>query len=252
MEKEIIYKDFDLPTKHLVTDRHFVPAKARDEDEIERRRGLRGGVLLAEHQERGVAVAASILKQLHQPEDVTFASRIIAAAGLNTAWYSFARGAEHEVMRRRLKLPFLAAHAPEFRPSSDELLYDSAFYFDEARQTAEDLIDVIGTDERKEERFKKKFGRQVGKASLTLACISLGDELQANPLRSVDTQDRVRQRCLQALNTSRTIEQTESIGLPPSIAQFADPDSHLSVFWRRESPNGAQQAYKRAVDLHLA
>lgn len=250
MEKEIIYKDFDLPTKHLVAERHFVPAKARDEDEIERRRSLRPGVLLAEHQEHGVAVAASILKRLHQPEDVAFASKIISATGLNTAWYSFARGAEHEVMRRRLKLPFLAAHAPEFRPSSDELLYDSAFYFDEARQTGEDLIEIIGRDPRKEEQLKKKFGRQVGKASLTLACVSLGDELQANPVRSVDTQDRVRQRCLQALESSRTID--ESIGLPPSFAQFAEHDSHLSVYWRREAPSGAQQAYHTAVAQHLA
>lgn len=250
MEKEVIYKDFDLPTKHLVTERHFVPAKARDEDEIERRRGLRSGVLLAEHQERGVAVAASILKRLHQPEDVAFASRIISAAGLNTAWYSFARGAEHEVMRRRLKLPFLAAHAPEFRPSSDELLYDAAFFFDEARQTAEGLVDIIGLDARKEERLRKQFGKQVGKASLTLACVSLGDELQANPLSSVDTQNRVRQRCLQTLDNSRTIDET--IGLPPSIAQFTEHDSHLSVYWRREAPSGAQQAYQQAVNQHLA
>lgn len=250
MEKDVIYKDFDLPTKHLATDKHFVPAKARDDEEIERRRGLHRGVLLAEHQERGVAVASTILKMVHKPEAIDFASRIISAAGLNTAWYSFARGAEYEVMRRRLKLPFLAAHAPEFRPSSDELLNDAAFYFSEARGTGEDLIATIGLNAKKEERLKKTFGRQVGKASLTLAVVRLGDQFREHPLTSVDTQDLVRQQCLRALNDSRAIG--EEIGLPPSVAQLADPVSHLSVFWQREAPNEALDAYKTAVELHLA
>lgn len=250
MEKEVVYKDFDLPTKHLDETKHFVPAKARDEDEIERRRGLYRGVLLAEHQERGVAVASTILKMVHRPEDINFASRILSATGLNTAWYSFARGAEYEVMRRRLKLPFLVAHEPEFRPSSDELLYDSSFYFSEARETAEQLIGVTGLDYRKAERARKTFGRQVGKASLTLACVNLGDTLREHPLTSVDTQILVRQRCLSALDDSRTM--TTEIGLPPSVAQLADPDSHLSVYWRREAPNEAAQAYHQAAELHLA
>ncbi len=250
MEKEVVYKDFDLPTKHLDEAKHFVPAKARDEEEIERRRGLYRGVLLAEHQERGVAVASTILKIVHRPDDINFASRVLSAAGLNTAWYSFARGAEYEVMRRRLKLPFLVAHEPEFRPSSDDLLSDSAFYFSEARQTGQELITTIGSSERKEERLRKTFGRRVGKASLTLACVNLGDALRQYPLTGVDTQNLVRQRCLRALDDSRTM--TAEIGLPPSVAQLADPDSHLSVYWRREAPNEAARAYHQAAELHLA
>lgn len=249
METLPIYKDFDLPTKHLVSEEHFVPPKARDEEEIERRRALPTGTLLAEHQEVGLAMASTILKRVSRPEDVRFSSRILSASGLNTAWYSFARGAENEVMRRRLKLPYLAAYAPEFRQTSDEILYDAAYYFTEAKNSAVNLRDALELRHgRKIDQYRRSLGRNVGKASLTLACVSLGSEITSY-LPSADIQLLVRKQSLGALNDARCLDGT--IGLPPSIAQLADPDSHLSVYWRRESPNGAKQAYEAAVDLHI-
>lgn len=249
MIEQRVYKDFDLPTKHLGDTKHFVPARAHDEDEIARRRNRQPGVLLAEQQERGIAVASSILKHLSQPEGVDFSARVLSAAGLNTAWYSFARGAEYEVMRRRLKLPFLVARSDEFRQSSDDLLSDGAFRFDEARAKAGELIVATEAQLPKLERVKRSFGRMVGRASLTLACVELGDRFIEEPLTSVDTQLLVRQRSLQALNDARTLQ--ADIGLPPSMAQLADPDSHLSVFWRREAPTDAVRAYHAAVDLQF-
>ncbi len=249
MEKERIYKDFDLPTKHL-DGRHFVPAKARDEEEIERRRQLPQGVLLAEHQERGLAVASTILRFVKEPEGVGFSSRIIAASGLNSAWYGFARGAEFEVMRRRLKLPYLAIQNPAYQECSSDILDEAAFRFGDARATAEQLKNAIETYSPRVERHKRTLGRKIGKASLTLACVDLGDKLIEQPLSSVDTQILVREHSLRALNDARTLGDT--IGLPPSIAQLADPDSHLSVFWRREAPTDAVRAYETAVDLQLA
>lgn len=255
METTTAYKDFDLPTKHLEEAKHFVPAKARDEAEIARRRSLVPGTLLAEHQERGGAVAATIIKLLDRPNDISFGARVLSAAGLNTAWYSFARGAENEVMRRRLKLPFLAAHQPlaedsPVRPTTDDLLQEAAFGFGEARATGAKIIDSLGHLSPRIERLRKTFGRQVGRASLTLACVELGDMLQNSLVSSIDTQSLVRSRCLQALEDARSL--SHEVGLPPSIAQLADPDSHLSVYWRREAPNGAAQAYHQAVELHLA
>lgn len=254
MDTKQFYKDFDLPTKHLSEAKHFVPAKARDEAEIARRRELAPGTLLAEHQERGVAVATTIIKLLSKPGDIAFSSRVLSAAGLNTAWYSFARGAENEVMRRRLKLPFLAAHQPledqpEVRPGTDDLLQESAFIFSEARATGTELIDALDHMPLKTERLRKTFGRRVGKASLTLACVELGDTLQASPVSTIHTQNLVRHHCLQALEDARTL--SSQVGLAPSIAQLADPDSHLSVYWRREAPNEANAAYHQAVELHI-
>lgn len=255
MEITTLYKDFDLPTKHLREGKHFVPAKARDEAEIARRRSLAPGTLLAEYQERGVAVAATIIKLITKPGDIAFSAQVLSAAGLNTAWYSFARGAESEVMRRRLKLPFLAAHQPlthepPVRPSTDDLLQEAAFGFGEARATGMELIDSLDHLPLRTERLRKTFGRRVGRASLTLACVELGDVLQDSPVGGVDTQNLVRGRCLQALENARTLG--HEVGVPPSIAQLADPDSHLSVYWRREAPNEAANAYHQAAELHLA
>ncbi len=231
-------------------DKHFVPAKARDEAEIERRRSLQPGVLLAEHQERGLAVASTILKFVKDPASIAFSARILPAAGLNSAWYGFARGAEYEVMRRRLKLPYLAVQAEEIRQTSDDLLYDAGYRFGEARDTAKMLATSIDQQSPKTDQYKRSLGRQVGKASLVLACVELGDRLVEQPLSSIDTQTLVRERSLRALNDARTLG--SEIGLPPSIAQLADPDSHLSVYWRRESPTGAMRAYETAVELQLA
>lgn len=245
-------KDFDLPTKHLGLDGHFVPPKARDEEEIARRRDLAPGTLVAEFQQRGLAVASTILKFIERPEDIHFSSRVLAASGINTAWYAFARGAEGEVMRRRLKLPYLAAHKPELRRASSDILEDASWLFHEASTATHELINT--SEQYFPRRFdtaRRKVGRITGRASLTLACVSLGDELIAHPegLASVDTQILVRQQCLRALQDARTLG--DEIGLAPSVAQLADLDSHLSVFWRRNAPNGALQAYETAVDLRL-
>lgn len=249
MEKERIYKDFDLPTKHL-DGRHFVPAKARDEEEIERRRKLVPGVLLAERQEHGLAIASTVLKLVKDKESIDFSGRVLAASGLNTAWYGFARGAEYEVMRRRLKLPFLAVQKPEYRETSSEILYNAAYEFSEARGAAEKVKTALEVQSPRVEQFKKTLGRTIGKASLTLACVDLGNKLIEHPLSSIDTQILVRERSLRALNDARTLG--NDIGLSPSIAQLAEPDSHLSVYWRREAPDGAVRAYKEAVELQLA
>jgi hypothetical protein len=39
---------------------------------------------------------------------------------------------------------------------------------------------------------------------------------------------------------------SERIGTHPSLAQLSDPDSDLSVFWRRQAPNGAYEALEWA------
>lgn len=249
METIRIHKDFDLPTKHI-KGRHFVPPRARDQEEIDRRRQLPKGVLLAEYQERGLAVASTILKFVEDPQSIRFASRLISASGLNSAWYSFARGAEHEVMRRRLKLPMLAVNDPTYRENTEDMLYTAAYALGEDRAIAAQLVTALETQSPQADRYKRKLGRMVGNASLHVACVELGDKLVEHPLASADTQLLVRQRSLGTLQDARNLGKT--IGVHPSIAQLADPDSNLSVFWRREAPNGALQAYENAIELRLA
>lgn len=100
------YRHFDLPTIHLDPHKaHHIPRRATNQSEVERRKTLPKGTLLAEEQTRGIAVAARLLWHLSEQEDIAFVRPIIAAAGINTAWYDFA--AQSPVMRRRLLLPRL-------------------------------------------------------------------------------------------------------------------------------------------------
>lgn len=251
METQRIYKDFDLPTKHLTGNQHYVPPKARDEAEIDRRHQLARGTLILEEQQLGLGIAATILKLVREPGDVAFASQLIAASGLNTAWYAFARGAEPEVMRRRLKLPDLTARAPEYRPTSSELLDEAAWLFGEAMQFAGQATDALQYNPQRHERLRKTVGRVAGRASLFLASAHIGDQLiEVGGLSSVDTQNLVRQHSLQALDAARTLE--SALGVPPSIAQLANPYSNLSVHWHNHAPNGALQAFEQALDYRLA
>ncbi len=250
MRNNAPFKDFDLPTKHLEPGNHFVPPKARDEQEIARRHSLPHGTILAEHQAQGLGMASTILKLIERPEDIAFSSRVLAASGLNTAWYAFARGAEAEVMRRRLKLPYLAASTPGLRKTSADLVYESAHMFGEAMVYAGTVVNAMQEHHPRLGEYKRAVGRISGRAALTLACVELGDQLRVQDISGSDIQTLVRQRGLRALQDSRTLD--EQIGVPPSLAQLADPDSHLSVFWRRESPNGALKAYETAAELRLA
>jgi hypothetical protein len=248
MSEKRIYKDFDLPTNHLPGKRHYVPRPARSATEIARRRGLRRGTLLAEHQVRGLTVAAAILEKVEEPVDVQFSAKVLAVSGINSAWYSFARGAEEKVMRRRLKLPLLATGDAERRPDVTTLLPSARQRVNDAALQAHLLV---GANEllsvAKIEDHKKQLGRAVGGASLELACIASQSGFSGfgKTVTDFDAQNFARQRGLWALHHGRTL--ATEMGSYPSIAQLADVDSDLSVYWRRQAPNGALEAYEQAL-----
>ena len=238
-QEQPIFKDFDLPTQHLAEE-HYVPPKARSAAEIERRHRLPKGSLLAEHQHRGLKVAAGILGNIIDQPDVDFSARLLAAAGLNTAWYGFAQGAETEVMRRRLKLPRLDGWQPAWRPSGPDLLREATDGFEEAVFAAKAVVSAVEHRSPRTAGYKKTLGRAIGNSSLTLACVPVADQLVLGGTDH-DIQLLVRQRSLHTLNDARQL--SGEIGSHPSIAQLADQDSDLSVYWRRNAPNGALQAF---------
>lgn len=249
--QEPIYKDFDLPTKHLPEGNHYVPPKTRDEAERDRLHELAHGTLILEQQHTGLSVASLVIKLVHKIDDIDFATQVLAPSGLNTSWYSFARGAESFVQRRRLKLPDMTALKPEHRRPSAEWRDEAAWLFANAaiagREAARDL-QIAEHNPRPYEQTRKKVGRISGKASLTLAAATLGDPIiEIGGLTQADTQNLVRQRSLVALDVARTA--SETYGTPPSIAQLADPYSDVSVFWHKNAPNGAMNALEQAWEL---
>jgi hypothetical protein len=241
-----VYRDFDLPTKHLTGEDHFLPPRARDEAEIERRRALPPGTVLLEHQHAGIKVAESILGQLVEPNDIAFSAEVLAASGLNTAWYLSGRRAP--VQRRRLKLEVLATEDPEQRPTTYMLIQNAQSDFRLANVHSQKLMELHLNAVPAAEQQRKVLGRTIGHGALTLSCASLGDQIGYDELQLTDfeLQDLARRRGLNALEQARAL--ADQIGTPPSLAQLGNVDSDLSVYWRRQAPNGALAAYEQAVE----
>lgn len=248
-------KDFDLPVKLHPSEKaheqallvaHFVPPKARDEAEIARRRGLQPGTLVAEYQYRGLAMSGLIMNQLIDRESLAFAAETLAPAALNTAWYSFARGAR--VMRRRLKLPLLATEDRADRPTTFMLQADASYYFKQAAEEGMHFVTALAEQSAAAPRLAINLARAVGHAGLLTTCVPIGDSIgyEMEGVSDYDLQYLARQRGLRALERAQVMRQ--ELGIPPSIAQLADPDSALSVYWRRNAPNQAAELYTEAYD----
>lgn len=245
-----MYKDFDLPTTLQAKGAEYIPPKARDEAEIDRRKRLPRGTLLAEQQRDGVAITADILESLEYPEDLAFASRVLGASALNTSWYLFAKGAP--VMRRRLKLPLLTVPHEDVRPDTLELIQARDTRLAQVRDHANTYSQMVSFSlgELALEDRRTVLGRQLGNTALAIATVDLGDAFTFSTVDDFSVQAAVRRRALRTLRDAR--ELGVDIHTVPTLAQLANPDSDLSVFWRRNAPNGALRAYEEAYEQRAA
>lgn len=238
------YKRFNLPTQHLSGNTHYVPPKARSSEEIERRRSLPKGVVLAEQRYRGALIGARILRKVEDEPDVAYANKLIAACSMDSAWYAYGRGSD--VMGRYLKLPVLA------RGEGDTLLHSlsarehAQFAFEEAIVAAQDLLSAVETGSPARERKTQILGVNLGNAALTLACAPEGDSVRN--LTPFMAQAWAREQGMGVLRTARAL--AVNTGTPPSLAQLADPNSDLAVEIRRHAPNAVDQAYEEGVTLY--
>jgi hypothetical protein len=234
--------DYDMPVEHLNAELDSVVAKSRDQARIDYLRSMPPGTARAEAQLFGQAVASGVLDTITDPDDITFSVDIIAAAGINTAWYNGASGSI-EVMRRRLKLPKLATVDGIVEPAS--LWQSGRQQFRGAIMLADTVARETKTRSPKLPERKRQYMRQLGNASLTLACSQLPAEI--TEVSAYNAQIGVRLQSQRVLRAAR--ELGEVIGKNPSLRQFEDADSELSVYWRRHAPNGARQALLNAVAL---
>jgi hypothetical protein len=238
------FKKFDLPVKHLEGEgEHYVPPKARDPQEIERRHQLMPGLLMAEMQAKGIKIARCILEQMQDEEDALFATKTLGAAALNTAWYSFAQGAK-DVMRRQLTLPPYDEYGEDVDMA---LIVDDAVYqLSEAEKVADSMVKE-GHEKRRLYVIRKKvIGVKLGDAALTLGSAAYANLIAQIPDDPEYQQKLARRSALELLEQSRTLyKQADS---NPTLAQLADKDSPLSVYWRRTANDWAYNALESAVE----
>lgn len=233
---------FDLTREHLSERGHYIPPKARDAEEIARRRSLPAGTLIAEQQARGLEIAHDILASVEPGEDMLFTTRMLGMAALNSSWYMFGQDAS-DVMRRRLWLPKMADDDTGYRQSAAELRTTTIDSLDGAHSMAQEFATWLA-ERRATERRKKQLGRHLGNTSLHLAV--LGDGRTVIGGDAFDVQDEVRERSLELLRFARQFGIDAQTHL--SVAQLADADSPLGVHWRHEAPDGAYEAYQEALE----
>ena len=238
------FKNFDLPVKHLEgKSEHYVPPKARNPYEIERRKMLPKGVLMAEMQAKGIKVARGILEQMIDQEDTIFATRTLAAASLNTAWYNYAQGAQ-DVMRRTLQLP---NYEDMDEANAEEYLFNTAIdQMGQAETFAKRLVRDGHERRRLYVMHKKPLGVKLGNTALVLATIPKANQLaylQDPAFRQMLTRDCA----LGLLEDSRTLY--KQVGSNPTLAQLADQDSPLAVYWRHQANNLAYDALEIAKEF---
>jgi len=238
------YRDFNLPVQHLAGSNHYVPPKARSTDEIERRRSQPRGVVLAEQQYRGMLIGSRILRKVEDEPDVAYAYQLVAASGMDSAWYTYARNSE--TMSRRLKLPVLAGHEDETLFQSLAVRERAQVIFEDAIVAAQGLLSAVEASSSVKGKKAIALGKTLGNASLALACVPEGDSVRN--LTPFMTQAWVREQSMSVLQNARAM--TANIGTPPSFAQLADPNSDLAVEIRRNAPNAVEQAYEEGITLY--
>ncbi len=235
-------RDFDLPAEHLNKDFDFIPAKAHDPAEIQRRRELGRGTLITETQARGLGVAKTILENIHDEDGLMFASDVLSVAGLNTAWYSYAQNSD--VMRRRLKLPIMAH--PRLR-SVDMIIEDTVESLGKQVERAGMLALATDLRLRSEPEHQRKLGVGVGNLSLRLAMI---EPIVAGAFYGAGDSDELAQQIART-HSLRTLDRARilyrKVKTHPSIAQLSDPYSDLAVYWHRNAPGSIQSAVTDAL-----
>jgi len=215
-----------------------VPPKARDADEIARRRAMRPGGLLAEHQLKGIHIAAKVLDfAAAKGEADEFLVSTLAATEFNTAWYNHAAGAT-DVMRRRLKLPRHDENPVGL--NTDIMLASGRDRLLMSTYAASLLIRYQGMP-----NFTKEVGIRIGDASLHLASAAVQSELVAAGRDTAMVQEITRHAALQMVEASRQMH--EDVHSNPSLAQLADSDSPLSHYWRVNGSDLAVEALQYAT-----
>lgn len=241
------FTEFQVSVSHLSPEHHYVPPPAREADEIARRRAEHAGHLIAEQQLQGIQIATEALQRVEEPEDVNFLAGVLAVSAYNTAWYSFAEGADMEVMRRHVDLPWLLGPTPHHRPTSQLVLGRAQRGLEYAAEQAYAVERAVHYGSPRVHDFRPRLGRTLASAALDLAVVDLGDKLAGSPrISDTKAQKMVRARCTRRVTQARTM--ASNIGSHPSLAGLSDPLSDLRVFIGRQAPTGALEAFNQAVE----
>ena len=232
------FSQFEIPRMHLPaepTHRHYKPAPALEKTEIERRKKLPYGTLLAEQQHHSIQVARQVLEVVGQTGSLTSlekASDQIAAALFNSTFYLDA-GRAVGVMRRVYELKHNESRP---LPAIQTDFVDEAV---ESLTVAEVISERLVISRAKKHActpvYEKRLAHQFANAFMSLSCVAVAEDF--NDLFDDDSRDLsaiqnlTREACLVTEARSKTLDGRV---VYPSIAQLADKASPEAEYWMEQ------------------
>lgn len=232
------YSNFDLPRQHLSQEGHYVPPKAREAQEIARRRTLPPGTVLAEQQAKGIEIAHILLGRTETGPDMKFVTHMLGMLTINSSWYLFAKDAP-DVMRRRLLLTRVARYEDDSRLSAAELRENALSGLAGATDMAYDFAGRYAERKLSVSRARG-FARHLGNVAIDLAVLGDGNTTITGDAFTV--QKHVRSQALDLLEYAR--QSGINTGTHPSAAQLPDRYSQASLDIHKNGPNNVVQNYE--------
>jgi hypothetical protein len=213
---------------------------ARDEEMIAFRRSHQPGTARTQYEARGIRIASRVLDLTKQHADLSFVAPIIAMSGLNTSSYNLQAP---NLMRRHFRLPTVAGIEDERRETSVDLITRAQEKLIVVSSLSETVLSGMVEGRGGIERKRTLLGRSVGEAALLIGVAGMGNFPLS--MSAFEVQDRVRKQAM--VLDDMSINFATEIGTLPSLMQLGDPDSDLSVYWRRKAPTAAFQAFDQAT-----
>lgn len=238
------YTDADLPVKYQLEGRRWRPERARRQEEIARRRSLRSGTLVREQQRDGITFAGDWFDSAKEVTDKRFIAGIIATSLFNSSWHIGAENAP-DVMRRRLKLPFLADHETGWRQDSEGLITLTTERLLVASHLGNQVVAEYAAN-RSNKVLLRRVGNYTGTTALHLAAV----EHEATHLGGTAYQVQEGMRAVALDTVERSLTIADEIGVYPTIAQIHNPYSPVGVYIRSEAPDGALRTYDQLLAVN--
>lgn len=246
--KEIIRppKQLDLP-RNQFDDLADYETYRSDIPGIIAKRQLHPGTLVPDQEYRSIPIANALHPtRFDSPKDQHAARDIYTRVALGSANYGL-RSAD--TMFSTLRLGLVAdgrrtTYAERRYTTPEEYLAQTQRSIGLAAMSADTRLRLLrtGGDPERIHVLKRSVGRHLGNAGLqTLAYDMPG---RFNHLHPVDVQIRSKELAIELLSDTR--DYAKDIGVVPSVAQLAEPDSPVAVDIRRHAPPAVRRAYEAA------
>lgn len=247
--KEIIRppKQLDLPRNQFddISDYTTYPS---DNPAVISKRQLHPGTLIPDQELRGISIIQALDPQRFESKSDQYAARdIYARTTIGSASYGLR---SDDTMYSTLRLGLAAdgrrtIYAERYYTTPEEHTERTQHFIARAAMAADTRLHLLRTnaDEEQITVMKRRVGRHLGNAGLNTLTYDMPGKY--SHLHPVDVQIVAKERSIALLSDVR--DYGRSIGVLPSVAQLAEPDSPVAVDIRRHAPSAVRRAYEAAL-----